>query len=193
MEQAVEEMKKMQFSPRFIRGCERSLYESLIHLHLPVNARIVFDRKKCIIEKTKSYLYICHSPSPFKKKGNAELVYASELLSIYRQSRDDKSDFIIESDKKIFAWFNYDYKSSPLIMESKINVEGQDFNILFLSFLNEQETISIISTNRPTFYTGLPFAITSALGNEAVLQCGLKATFSLERLERVSSSLTFSF
>jgi hypothetical protein len=193
MEQAVEEMKKMQFSPRFIRGCERSLCESLAHLHLPVNARVVFDRKRCMIEKTKSYLYVCHSPSPFKKKGTTELIYANEFLSIYRQSRDDKSAFIIESDKKNFAWFNYDYKSSPLIIESKINVEGQDFNILFLSFLNEKETISIISTDRPTFFTGLPFAITSASKDEAVLGCGRKATFSLERLERVSSSLTFFF
>ena len=194
MEQAVEEMKKMQFSPRFVEAIGSSLCACLAGLQSPVNASIVLDENRCI-KKIKSYIYLYRYPiSSFKKSPGTALIYANEFFSIYRESSSNKSTFLIVSAKEIFAHFNY--KEDPIIIKTKINVEGQYFNILFLSFINAQETIAIVSDNadKPIFFTGLPFAITSASEAEVTLECGLKATVSLEQLEDViDTSLTFSF
>jgi hypothetical protein len=136
---------------------------------------------------------LCRSLSYFKKFDGTETIHESESLSIYRERRFNKSTFLVVSKKQIFAKFAYE--SEPLIVQSRLNIKGYDADVLFLSFLNEQETIVVISVAELIFVICVPFAITAADSDKVTLQCELDAQISIEPIEnaRTSFFLTFSF
>jgi hypothetical protein len=192
----IEEMKKMHFSPQFLRSIPFYRRGWIFSVHnSEVNAEVDFNGR---VQNTKSYFSLCggYYLPVFRKTKGVEFIYANEIFSIYRKIKKNKKEnynaFIVYN-KRIIATLFYNYESSPTQIVTKINANGQDYEITFLSFLDEKETIAIVSIeNIPQAFTGLPFAITSATGNEAELYGALKATFSIDILY-VTGGLVFSF
>jgi hypothetical protein len=191
---AVEKMRQMQFSERFIEDIAASklLSANLTYQHSYINANVEVDDNN-LIKRTKCTAYLCSTISYFKKFDGTETIYESEPFSIYRERRYNKNTFLLVSKKQIFARFAYE--SEPLIKESKLNIKGYDADVLFLSFLEERETIAIISVAELIFIVCVPFAITAADSDKVTLQCELDAQISIEPIEnaRTSFFLAFSF
>jgi hypothetical protein len=194
MKNVVEKMQQMGFSPRFVEDIAASklLSANLTYSNSYINANVEVDDNN-LIKRTKCTAYLCSTISYFKKFDGTETIHESEPLSIYRERRYNKSTFLLVSKKQIFAKFAYE--SEPLVIESKLNVKGYDADVLFLSFLDEKETIAIISVAELIFLICVPFAITAADSDKVTLQCELDANISIEPIEnaRTSFFLTFSF
>jgi hypothetical protein len=205
-EEFIKKMNEMDFSPRFLRSIPFFRNDWIFRVHnSTVNAEINFSER---VEKTKSYFYGCGGYYlPHFRRYDVNFIYSNGIFEIYSKRYKDKRSLPtylkkrpvpigkIVHNKRILASFPYDYESVPIEINTKINLDGQEQEIFFLSFLNEKETLAVVcEQGRPKAFTGLPFAVASALGNEVILQGGHKATLSIEMPEDIiRGGLVFSF
>jgi hypothetical protein len=192
-EEFIKKMKEMGFAPRFLQSIPFYRRGWIFTVDCsPVNAEIDFNEK---VEKLTSYLVSCpryYSPH-FRKLRDMNLIHENEFFSIYNKKYKDKRSLppycrkksppmgMIVKDRRILASFPCDYESSPVLKTTKITLDGQEQEIFFLSFLDKKETLAIICKDGfPKAFTGLPFAIDLANGNEVTLHGGYRATFSID-------------
>jgi hypothetical protein len=202
---AILAMNEAGFSQRFLRCIPP--YGHNWHFYMDnsvVNATIEFGEK---LERAKSYFYGCGGYYlPHFRKYDVSLIYENEFFAIYSKIykhkksipfryRDCKKPIaIIVHQKRILATFPFDYESLPVLTSTKINVDGKEYEVAFLSYIEKKEAIAIICIeSKPIFFTGLPFALDLVQGNEAVLHGGQRATISIELHEDYRGRLVFSF
>jgi hypothetical protein len=191
----VEKMQQMGFSPRFVEdiAVSKVLNANLTYSGSRINAQVEVDDDN-LVKKTKCTAYLCNTIiSYFKKFDGTELIRDCQSFSIYREKRYNKNVFLLVNQKQIRSKFACE--SEPVILQSKLNIKGYDADVLFLSFLDEKETIAIISVAELLYVVGVPFAITAVDSDKVTLQCELDANVSIEPIEnaRTSFFLAFSF
>jgi hypothetical protein len=190
--QLIQNLEDMKFSQNFIDelyGPEDKYFSQFTDACTEVTIEVNENLIKNI--KCKADMVLLHSY--FNKYKKNQLVYKCEKFAVYRELR-----YIKYLESRI--------KEVTLILVKNDVIKGRFYcceedsiiiatnDILFLSFPRKRETIGIVKLE-PTFVVFLPFAITSASEAEAevTLECGLKATVSLERVDYLHLFVNFMF
>jgi hypothetical protein len=201
------EMKAMDFSPRFIKAVEYSPFKNRDDQRLPgifVNAEFFASPERDpggkIIRtgKVKSFCFTWRYfdkwdkryKKTFRKYSGTEHIYTAPTFEVYRQNRDGKTAFLIVVGKMIYDRFYYD---DPLPVIKTFEVKN-GYSGLFLTFPSQKETIAIISNGeKPLFFTGVPFMITDVQGDTITMGCGRLAKLSIERIDDDDPDPVFVF
>jgi hypothetical protein len=194
----VEEMKKMDFSPRFIRAAEQERFSDGTRLpYSCVNA--LFYPREDDKKRIGSIISFCYTwryydrreekyKKTFRKYSGTELIHTAPKFEIYRECRKSETAFIIVVGNQIYSRFEYD-DQMPLI--NRTQIDGNE--VRFIGFPSKKETIVIVLINNiPAFFWGIPFLVLSAEDDEIIMACGIKAKTRLERIEENAPRLVFS-
>ena len=188
--QLVKNLEEMKFSQNFIDelyGSEDKYFSQFTDAYTEVTIEV--NEKS--IEKIKCTADMVLLHSYFNKYKKNQLIYKCDNLAVYRElryieylgSRIKETTLILVKNNAIKGRF-YCCEEDLIIIATN--------DILFLSFPRKRETIGIINLD-VLFVTFLPFAITSASEAEVTLDCGLKASVSLERVDYLNLFVNFTF
>jgi len=187
--QLVKNLEEMKFSQNFIdelEGPEDKYFSQFTDAYTEVTIEVHENLKKV---KCKADMVVLHSY--FNKYKKNQLIYKCDKFAIYRELR-------------YIEYLGSRIKETTLILVKNDAIKGRFYcceedliiiatnDILFLSFPRKRETIGIINLD-VLFVTFLPFAITSASEAEVTLDCGLKASVSLERVDYLNLFVNFTF
>jgi hypothetical protein len=187
--QLIQNLEEMKFAQSFIDelyGPEDKYFSQFTDACTEVTIEVNENLKKV---KCKADMVVLHSY--FNKYKKNQLIYKCDKFAIYRElryieylgSRIKQTTLILVKNNAIKGRF-YCCEEDLIVIETN--------DILFLSFPRKRETIGIVKLE-PTFVVFLPFAITSAESAEVTLECGLKATVSLERVDYLHLFVNFTF